>query len=137
MALLLQQQREQEELALPASYRADKVGLGLSPHLASPTDGQSLSLFHNEVLHSHNELLPGEQAAQGRGATVSPFAGGLGARPLSLKLTSAEHMGGLSVTPPDRQVQVGLAEALAGVHAHPVTDGRTVRWHRHSLHEAD
>eukprot|EP00891_Asterochloris_glomerata_P009784 jgi/Astpho2/9784/fgenesh1_pg.00149_%23_56_t len=125
VALLLQQQREQEELALPASYRADKVGLGLSPHLASPTDGQSLSLFHNEVLHSHNELLPGEQAAQGRGATVSPFAGGLGARPLSLKLTSAEHMGGLSVTPPDRQVQgrMSARTSLDGFGAPPRLQG--------------
>ena len=118
MALLLQQQREQEELALPGSYGADKAGGGLSPHLASPTNGHSLSLFHNEMLPSQSEVLPGEQAAQGRGPAVSPFAGGLRARPLSLKLTNAEHAGGLSATPPDQQLQVGLDGALGRGHAH-------------------
>ena len=122
MALLLQQQREQEELALPGSHGTGKAGVGLSPHLASPhlaspTNGHSLSLFHNAV-HTHTELLPGEQAAQGRGPAVSPFASGLRARPLSLKLSRAEHTGGLSVTPPDQQLQVGLADALGRVHAH-------------------
>ena len=135
MALLLQQQREQEELALPGSCGADKVGVGLSPTLASPTNGHSLSLFHNEVLRSHNEVLVGD--ARGRGPTVSPFAAGLRARPLSLKLTGAEHTGGLSVTPPDQQLQVGLDAALSGMHAPMSLSSMTARWHGHSLPEPD
>ena len=135
MALLLQQQREQEELALPGSCGADKVGVGLSHHLASPTNGHSLSLFHNEVLHSHNEVLVGD--ARGRGPTVSPFAGGLRARPLSLKLTGAEHTCGLAVTPPDHQLQVGLDAALGGVHAPMSLSSTTARWHGRSLPEPD